>query len=263
MGDGRINKNIFTYLDMSKRTQNCKSTRCTCGKNSKREHAEAIHCGGNQQTTRCPCVANANMCSRECKCKGCQNKKDNNTVQSTYKVVSCSCGKTKKKSNPRYKSCIDVERKSKCRCLKNGVKCTNACDCYNCYNRAANLPVIMQCGKTKGEKRKRVNPCTYKRSKSTKYLQNEMAQEPLQGTWTHLETFVLVNILSLLSTLTLSPSINDITKLFNFIADCDSKREKQNNQTNIRKKSTSQVNGKVIHIQDVQEASESLQKSPE
>ena len=65
------------------------------------------------------------------------------------------------------------------------------------------LAVIMQCGKTKGEKRKRVNPCTYKRSKSTKYLQNEMAQEPLQGTWTHLETFVLVNILSLLSTLTL------------------------------------------------------------
>ena len=211
---------------MSKRTQNCNQHVVHVARTASMSILKLFIVGQINKQPVARVLLMQTCVPENANCKGCQNKKDNNMVQSTYKVVSCSCGKTKKKSNPHYKSCIDVERKSKCRCLKNGVKCTNACDCYNCYNGVANLPVIIQCDKTKGEKRKRVKLCTYKRSKSTKYLENEMAQESLQGTWTHLETFVLVNILSLLSTLTLSPSINDMTKLYNFIADCDSKCEK-------------------------------------
>jgi hypothetical protein len=71
---------------------------------------------------------------------------------------------------------------------------------------------------------KRVDPFPYKQVKSKEYL--EKGHEPLQGAWTHLETFVLVSILSLLSTLPLSPSINNITKLYNFIADFDNTKQR-------------------------------------
>jgi hypothetical protein len=97
--------------------------------------------------------------------------------------------------------------------------------------------------------------------KSKEYLENEMGHEPLQGSWTHLETFVLVSILSLLSTLPLSPSINDIAKLYNFIADYDKKWQKNEYRAKIRAKSTAQMSGKVSNIQDIQEINESLQQT--
>ena len=197
------------FLDSSKKNPNRGLTRCTCGKNSKCEQAEVDHCVRNE-SSRCPCAVNGNVCCRECKCKGCQTKEEITTVQSTSNVISCSCGKGKKK----------------CRCLKNGWKCTSACECYNCHNQTTELPVRTENDETKSGKRKRVNPSQYKRVKSKEYLENEMGHEPLQGSWTHLETFVLVSILSLLSTLPLSPSINDIAKLYNFIADYDKKWQK-------------------------------------
>ncbi|CAB3996206.1 Hypothetical predicted protein [Paramuricea clavata] len=197
----------------------------------------------------------------ECKCKGCQNKEKITTVQSTSNVISCSCGKGKKKSDPLYKSCTDGVRKSKCRCLKNGWKCTSACECYNCHNQTKELPVPTQNDETKSGKRKRVNPSPYKRAKSKEYLKKEMGHEPLQGSWTHFETFVLVSILSLLSTLPLSPSINDIAKLYNFIADYDKKWQKNEHRAKIRAKSTAQMSGKVSNIQDIQEINESLQQT--
>lgn len=235
-------------------------TRCTCGKNINREQTQdqSVHCLKNVPT-RCPCVTNGNACSRECKCKGCQNKEKTSTVQLEQlgkNITSCSCGKAKKKTDPHYKSCVDGLRKSKCSCLKNGLKCSNACDCHNCHNAVTMTSKPTESHEQTFKKRKRVNPSQYKRTKGTQYMESEMAQVPLQGTWTHLETFILVNILSLISTLPFSPTINDIAKLYNYIADYDTKR--QRNQDKIRGKSTAQVNGKISNIKKIQETNESL-----
>ena len=177
-------------------------------------------------------------------------------------MISCSCGKAKKKSDPQYKACIDGVRKSKCTCLKYGWKCSNACDCYNCYNGETKPPTQAQCSGEAIRKRKRVNPSPYKRVKGTQYLENKMSYIPLQGSWTHIETLVLVNILSLLSTFSLSPSINDTTKLYNFIADYEKTRcNTTETKPRIRTKSGSQVSGKILHIQEIQEINEALLKN--
>lgn len=63
---------ILFSLELSKETLNSRSTRCTCGKNSKREQ-EKVHCVQSQLIWY-PCAGEGNLCSRECRCKGCQNK---------------------------------------------------------------------------------------------------------------------------------------------------------------------------------------------
>jgi hypothetical protein len=58
----------------------------------------------------------------------------------------------------------------------------------------------------------------------------------------------------------LSPSINDIAKLYIFIADYDKKWQKNEYRAKIRAKSTAQMSGKVSNIQDIQEIKSSYSK---
>ena len=56
--------------------------------------------------TRCPCAGAGVPCSRDCRCKGCKNKKEGQELDGAESHVSCKCGVDKVK---KIRSTLPVE----------------------------------------------------------------------------------------------------------------------------------------------------------
>lgn len=133
---------------------------------------------------------------------GCQK------VRTARKSVSgqrkgCTCGSMKKGNSVVV--CKDqVERKSRCPCLRIGKKCTSSCQCSNCGNK---------------------DDCPYKRSSnftSTKrmrgadYLTKEgfvISNSP----WTNLECIVLFAITEVIDYSDVAVNSQNVAELYNFV----------------------------------------------
>lgn len=231
---------------------------CSCGKNKPSMDGSACAVGDK---TRCPCVRQGKMCSRLCRCRRCDNTMEANVVMQTPEEVkplinvsfACSCGRSKKNKDPAYEACKDGERKSKCKCLKYGVECSAKCECYNCCN-----------GKTEKEKegtpskkrRRRENPSPYKRRKGMQFLKEEDLGVHY-GSWTRFETYVLIEIVSLISSTSIKSSPKGLAYLYNYVAEYANAK----NKMHMAKKTAAQINGKLFHIQSVQGVSELLRNN--
>ena len=105
---------------------------CSCGKNSKDGQESCVQTIVGR--TRCPCVTTGISCSRDCRCKGCQNKEEQELKKITCSSVSCRCGVDKSKTDPKYIACVDGKRKTKCPYVRLKGKCGSQCSCRNCGN---------------------------------------------------------------------------------------------------------------------------------
>lgn len=96
------------------------------------------------------------------------------------------------------------------------MQCGEKCTCRNCDNggkrRESNGSATGV-----GQKRKRTNPCQYKKVRSADYLAS--LNVPLnQKLWTVFEQCLLVTIASFLSSTLVSPSLNNVSELYNNVA---------------------------------------------
>lgn len=148
--------------------------------------------------------------------------------------VSCKCGHNKVKYDNKYISCRDGPRKSKCPCLRVNQECGLECSCFNCGN--SNMRKLKR-GPTQ-LKRKRERPSPYKKRKSAEYLSLQGAH-PVDGPWTNHETCLLFCVTSLIEATIVTPSVQNITALFNYVT--DSKICKDNNYALRRKKTVTSV----------------------
>ena len=166
--------------------------------------------------------------------------------------VSCKCGHNKVKYDNKYVSCRDGPRKSKCPCLRVNQECGLECSCFNCGN--SNMRKLKRGNeKTVSSptqlKRKRERPSPYKKRKSAEYLSLQGAH-PVDGPWTNHETCLLFCVTSLIEATIVTPSVENITALFNYVT--DSKICKDNNYA-LRRKKQSQVSAKLKILNEKKE----------
>ena len=159
--------------------------------------------------------------------------------------VSCKCGHNKVKYDNKYISCRDGPRKSKCPCLRVNQECGLECSCFNCGN--SNMRKLKR-GPTQ-LKRKRERPSPYKKRKSAEYLSLQGAH-PVDGPWTNHETCLLFCVTSLIEATIVTPLVQNITALFNYVT--DSKICKDNNYA-LRRKKLSQVSAKLKILKEKKE----------
>ena len=139
------------------------------------------------QNSRCSCLKKGQTCTRLCRCVNCNNaclgEKSPNGRQK-----GCTCG-SMEKGKTAFVTCKDNDkRKSRCPCLRIGLKCNSSCRCYNCGNNK-DCP-IKRSSKVTSTKRKRRNPETYKRMRGADYLV-EKGFVVSNGPWTNLESIIL------------------------------------------------------------------------
>lgn len=215
---------------------------CSCGKNARREEqASCLH-----SQSRCPCVGKGESCTRNCRCKNCNNGKDHDkkVLHQIRNDVSCTCGLNKVKSNKLFVACQDGKRKSKCPCLRARQECSYLCRCTYCGNGKDSNKTTPD---SKGTlKRKRTSPSPYKRTRSSEYLKS-MKKEPLPGPWTTYETCLLYCTISVISATVVPLSVENIHLLYN----CAAENGKKSGNL-IRTKTLSQVSRKLSHLEQKQ-----------
>ena len=123
-------------------------------------------CVPNQFGSRCPCVKIGNLCSRDCRCKGCENIESGNNDTEEDPNITCRCGTSKAKGVSDYVSSTDGRRKSKCPCLRNKQGCGPSCACVNCANIYQQRPQNSHCLSTPPKKRRCTTANTFNRKNS-------------------------------------------------------------------------------------------------
>ena len=99
---------------------------CGCGRKAKSKSQRFCVPVTKETKSRCPCFSNKRQCVTKCKCLNCENREKN------HDKISCRCGETDKK--PELQSAVrtpctdeDGQRRTKCRCYKNGQACSSLC----------------------------------------------------------------------------------------------------------------------------------------
>ena len=134
-----------------------KKTGCRCGLMSKSRGVTDTASCMESDKSRCSCLRNQQTCTRLCRCINCNNQ-GLQKKGAVSKPKGCTCGSLNKEKARRV-SCQDhVKRKSRCPCLRVGVKCDSVCRCTNCGN-GKDCPDKC-CSNTTPTKRKRTNPQT-------------------------------------------------------------------------------------------------------
>lgn len=105
------------------------------------------NCKGKCNNGYCECVKNNNLCNSDCKCsilctniENCKLDIEKKELYHKNKLQSCNC---------KNRNCLS----NYCICKKKNIKCTNKCNCCDCYN--INQPKITTF-LTKRKKRKTI-----------------------------------------------------------------------------------------------------------
>ena len=202
---------------------------CTCGKNTGRDGK--LFCSPG---SRCPYLKQDIACTRFCRCKGCKNKKliyletgesqnPREDLFSTSINTSCRCGEDKVKHDANFVACNDGQKKSKCPCLKLGRPCKATCHCKNCANPIApkispSVDISPPAPSAINRKRKRTGTSHYKRVRSADYLISRNL-EPVSKIWTAFEQSLLLTVTAFLASTLVSPSLENIARLYNHVAE--------------------------------------------
>ena len=169
--------------------------------------------------SRCPCVLNKRLCEpRKCKCLNCANKTQQG--EKVGKSTSCRCGESKKSKfqGTENSSCVDIvgKRRTKCPCYATGKACDDHCSCYSCGNSYGKKEESKK--DFPSRKRKMVSsPPSLKRTRTSKVL-GQQGFEINWGKWTIVEACLLETVESFLCTTNVLPTYQNITKLYNFVA---------------------------------------------
>lgn len=105
---------------------------CSCGKSNKEGQELCVQ--DTNRRKRCPCIGRGVSCSRDCRCKGCQNKQANQEPKEDRISLSCKCEVDKVKTDKEYVACIHGKRTTKCPCMRKETQCGSRCLCKNCGN---------------------------------------------------------------------------------------------------------------------------------
>ena len=177
------------------------------------------------------------------RCRGCANK--DLKVMETY----CRCGEGKKRSSD-YISCRDEvgQRKTKCPCFIQGSSCNKKCRCFNCGNGFGKKDCLTPV-KRRAKKITSSLPSA-KRKRGYDYL-NEAGFEVKQGSWTTLETCILHTTESFISSTCISPTTENIFKLYNYVIR-QINTDEQKHSAN--KKAINQIRAKLQCKKNKQEA---------
>ena len=237
-------KNFYcSFLVPATSTPNAtKKLVCSCGKNNKEGHESCVQDANGR--TRCPCIGKGVSCSRDCRCKRCQNKQAYQKPKEAGFSLSCKCKVDKVKSNEEYVACSDGKRKTKCPCVRNETQCGSRCLCKNCGN-CGTSSLNLQSLTPRSRKRKRDNPSPFKKQCSAEFLASN-GIHPSSGPWTTHETCLLLGCASLISVTAVEPSVQNITLLYNNIT--TSRRMCYP----IREKTVTQVSRKLSHLAEKQ-----------
>ena len=213
------------------------------------EKLKCCSCGRNQNTRvkscssrRCPCVAAEQKCTAGCKCIGCVNR-------ITAKVSVCRCGEAKR-SNFTFTSCHDKpgQRKSKYPCFSQGRACTKKCRCIHCKNDFGTRDAE-SIRKRRGEKITSSSP-SCKRKPCHEYLDSAGATMEF-GSWTKMETCILSTTESYIASTGITPTTENIQKLYNYVIKSVTSQEGTGLTT---AKSLNQVRAKLLHKKKREEA---------
>ena len=135
--------------------------------------------------------------------------------------ISCCCGESDKKDELQgavKTSCTDRDgqRRTKCRCYKNGQACSTRCSCKNCGNDYGQREAhIIPASKTHRRRKITSSPPSLKRARTETFL--EQSEFEVQcGHWTTEETCLLDTVESFLCADNLLPSSKNIGTLYNF-----------------------------------------------
>ena len=109
-----------------------------------------------------------------------------------------------------------VERKSRCPCLRIGKKCTSSCRCSNCGNQKEGCPQNRLSSNLTSTRRKRTNPQTYKRMRGADYLAKE-GFVLSNGPWTNLECIVLFVVTEVINYSGVAKNSQNVAELYNFV----------------------------------------------
>ena len=185
---------------------------CCCGRMAKRRGVVDIASCKESQKSRCSCLKKGQACTRLCRCVNCNNAcQEEKSVSSQRK--GCTCGSMKKGNSVVV--CKDqVERKSRCPCLRIGKKCTSSCRCSNCGNKEG-CPQKRLSSNSTDTKRKRTNPQTYKRMRGADYLAKE-GFVVSNGPWTNLECIVLFVVTEVIKYSGVPLNSQNVAELYNF-----------------------------------------------
>ena len=237
---------MFYYsMLVSKSTEDgTKKLACSCGKNHKDSQDSCVR--SKEGHTRCPCAGAGVPCSRDCRCKGCKNKKECQELDGAESHVSCKCGVDKVKKDPKYVACRDGKRKTKCRCVRYKTQCGPNCLCRNCGNcdKSSNSRSLIQ----RSFKRKRENPSPYKKKSSAEFLASK-GRHPSAGPWTTHEKCLLLSCISLIRATAVNPTVENITSLYNNVINSDVRKH---TGYPMREKSITQVSRKLAHLGEKQ-----------
>ena len=139
-------------------------------------------------------------------------------------------------------SCVDIvgKRRTKCPCYAIGKACDDHCSCYNCGNSYGKKEE----SKKDFPSRKRKmgsSPPSLKRTRTSKVL-GEQGFEINWGKWTIVEACLLETVESFLCTTNVLPTYQNITKLYNFVANSN---RASHLKLNVNPKTEKQVLGKL------------------
>lgn len=236
---------FYCSLLVSKLRENeNKKLACSCGKNYKDGRDSCV--GSTEGHTRRPCAGSGVPCSRDCRCKGCKNKKEYQELDGAESHVSCKCGVDKVKKDPEYVACSDGKRKTKCRCVRYKTQCGPNCLCRNCGNcyKSLNSRSLIQ----RSLKRKRETPSPYKKKGSAEFLASK-GRHPSAGPWTTHEKWLLLSCVSLIRATAVNPTVENITSLYNNVINSDVSKQ---SGCPMREKSQTQVSRKLAHLEEKQ-----------
>lgn len=196
---------------------------CNCGRMAKSRGVVDITSCIESRTSRCSCLKKGQTCTRLCRCVNCKNASQVEKSPSGQHK-GCTCGSMKNVKSA-FVTCKDnVERKSRCPCLRLGTKCTSSCRCSNCGNnkdcpdkRSSNVTSIT---------RKRSNPEKYKRMRGADYLANK-GFVVSNGPWTNLESIILFVVIEVIEGSGNGVALNslNVAELYNFVVSSEKVKE--------------------------------------
>ena len=189
--------------------------------------------------------------TRLCRCINCNNQglQEKGAVS---KRKGCTCGLLNKVTGKRV-ACKDyVDWKSRCPCLRIGVKFDSVCRCTNCGN-GTDCPE-KRCSNTTPSKRKRTNPQRYKRIRGTDYLAKQ-GFTVSSGPWTKLESIFLSVVIEVIDGSGVVLNSENIAEWYNFVVSSDKVKEIG---MAITYKSLSSIIGKLSHLKEKHSLHESL-----
>ena len=188
---------------------------CGCGRKATSSSQRFCVPVTKETKSRCPCVLNKRQCVAKCRCLKCDNRVKNQDK------ISCRCGESDKKDELQgavKTSCTDRDgqRRTKCRCYKNGQACSTRCSCKNCGNDYGQREAhIIPASKTHRRRKITSSPPSLKRARTETFL--EQSEFEVQcGHWTTEETCLLDTVESFLCADNLLPSSKNIGTLYNF-----------------------------------------------